>query len=103
MKLVVAGLLIIGVAGVVLGTSAVIYLMVNSFDISTAFWMSAGLIVAVCSLTPFRRMYTQLTKLRTAQSQRLNIIAEDEEPREVLTKLAALLLFLALLAWAIER
>ena len=100
MKLVLAGLLIIGTVGVVLGTSYVIYLIFNSFDVPMAFWMSVGLIVAVWSLHPFRRAHAQLTQLRP--SQRLDIVV-NKEIRETLEMLAALLLLLGLIGWLINR
>ena len=102
MKLVLAGLLVIGMVGVVLGTSYVIYLIFNSFGVSMAFWMSAGLIVAVWSLHPCRRAYAQLTKLGPQKTQRLDIVV-NKEIRETLEMLAALLLLLGLIAWLINR
>ncbi len=99
MRLILAGLVVIGMVGVVLGTGYVIYLIFNSFDVSMAFWMSAGLIVAVWSLH-LKRAHAQLTQLRP--SQRLDIVV-NKEIRETLEMLAALLLLLGLIAWLINR
>lgn len=99
----IVGLLLVGLGGVALGTGIIIYSMLSSFEISISFWMSLGLVIAICSLTPFRAVYAHLAQSIATPSWGLSSFIGDEELKRILTRLTGLLVLLALLAWTISK